>query len=95
MQLGPSDGDKNPGDDKQTEKMTIETTGVVVKQVITENLLDEKNSKTKADYEEVFLKLSGAGEGSSIAYKLVDVRGRKLRRLQQYLGSDGGASRRS
>ena len=85
------DGDKDGGDDKKPVKVTIETPGVIVKQTISENFLDEKNSKKKADYEHAFLKLSGAGEGSSVAYKLVDAGNRKLRRLHQHGGSDGGA----
>ena len=86
------DGEKGDGgDDKKPMKVTIETPGVIVKQTISENFLDEKNSKKKADYERSFLKLSGAGEGSSVAYKLVDAGNRKLRRLHQHGGSDGGA----
>merc|ERR1712025_511852 len=74
------DGDKDKTDEKKPEKVTIQTPGVVVKQVIKENLLDEKNKKKKLDYEHSFIKLSGAGEGSSVAYKLVHVGDRKLRR---------------
>ena len=57
---------------------TIKVPVVLVTQTISEDFLDPKNDAKKQAYEASFLKESGAGEGSSVAYKRVEAGGRRL-----------------